>query len=97
MIFFLSLYLRLHNVYRTLQSVFKLLLGNGLLKSWVHDHVLVLQELFAVQSSSGDTDSSLEIRPFWFTALGKEKKIIVKKTDETPLDLRVVNYNSRIS
>ena len=42
-------------------SFFKLSLGSGLLNSWVHDHVLVLQELFAVQSSSDDTDSSLEI------------------------------------
>jgi len=50
-------------------SVFKLLLGSGLLNSWVHDHVLVLQELFAVQSSSGDSDSSLEILHFSFTKL----------------------------
>ena len=50
-------------------SVFKLLLRSGLLNSWVHDHVLVLQELFAVHSSSGDTESSLE--PV-FTSLQKE-------------------------
>lgn len=43
-------------------SVFKLLLGSGLLSPWprVHVRVLVLQELFAVQSSSGYTDSSVE-------------------------------------
>ena len=35
-----------------LQSLFKLLFGSGLLNYWVHDHVIVLQELFAVQSSS---------------------------------------------
>ena len=55
-IFFFPLFLRLHNVYTTLFE-----LGSGLLNSRVHDHVLVVQELFAVQSSSGDTDSSLEI------------------------------------
>ena len=51
-------------------SVFKLLLGSGLLNSWpVNDHVLVLQELFAVHSSSGVTDSSLEIRLLFLTGL----------------------------
>ena len=48
------------NVSRTLQRVFKLLFGSGFLNSWVHDHVIVLQELFAVQSSGSDTDSSLK-------------------------------------
>ena len=50
-------------------SFFKLSLGSGLLNSWVHDHVLVLQEFFAVHSSSGDTDSSLEIRLLFLTEL----------------------------
>ena len=52
-------------------SVFKLLLGSGLLSPWprVHVRVLVLQELFAVHSSSGDTDTSLEIRHNFLTAL----------------------------
>ena len=50
-------------------SIFRFILGSGLLSYWVHDHVIVLQELFAVQSSSGDTDSSLEIRHFWLTVL----------------------------
>ena len=89
--FFFPIYLRLHNFNGTLQNVFKLLLGSGLLNSLVHDHVLVLQELFAIQSSSGDTDWSFEIY-IWLTALWKEKKIIVKKTDETPIDLKLENF-----
>ena len=69
----------------------KLLFGSGLLNSWIYDLVPVLQELLAVQSSGGDTDSLLEDLRFSFTALQKEKKSIVKKTDETPPDVRVVN------
>ena len=61
-----------------------------MLNSLVHDHVLVLQELFVVQLSSGDTDSSLEIiSPPTATALWKEKKIM---TDETPIDLKLENF-----
>ena len=44
---------------RTLKSVLSSYFFLVLLISWVE--VFVLQELFAVQSSSGDTDSSLEI------------------------------------
>ena len=69
----------------------KLLFGSGLLNFWVYDLVPVLQELFVVQSSGGDTDSLLEDLRFSFTALQKEKKLIVKKTDKTPPDVRVVN------
>ena len=59
-------------------SVFKFLLGSGLLNSWVHEHVLVLQELFAVQSSSGYTDSSLE-HLSTLTFLQKENRGIRQK------------------
>ena len=51
---------------------FKLLFGRGLLNSWVE--VFVLQELLAIQSSSGDTDSSLEIFHNLRTALLKRKE-----------------------
>ena len=72
-------------------SVFKLLFGSGFLNSWVDDLVLVLQELLAVQSSGGDTDLLLETLRFSLKVLEKENELIVKKTDETPLDVRVVN------
>ena len=42
--------------------------------------------------SSGDTDSSLEILHLPITTLWKEKKINLKKTDETPIDLKLENF-----
>ena len=73
-------------------SVFKLLFGSGFLNSWVHDLVLVLQELLSVQSSGGDTDLLLEtLCLFSLKVLEKLNELIIKKTDETPLDVRVVN------
>ena len=52
-------------------SVLRLLFGSGLLNFKVQ--VFVLQELFAVQSSSGDTDSSLELL---VTKLQKHNRVI---------------------
>lgn len=52
-------------------SVLRLLFGSGLLNFKVQ--VFILQELFAVQSSSGDTDSSLELL---VTKLQKHNRVI---------------------
>ena len=50
-----------------------------------------MQKLLTVQLSCSAADSSLETLPFSFTALQEEKKLIAKKTDEIPLDVRRVN------
>ena len=68
-----------------LHCVFKLVFRSGLLNSWAH--VLVLQELFAVQSSSSEAESSLETLPP-ITGLQKDKEWIVKNTTETPTEER---------
>ena len=61
-----------------------LLFKSHFLISFIHDHVLVLQELFAIQPSSGDTDSSVEplrtVGLLWtFTMLQKENRGIRQK------------------
>ena len=45
----------------------------------------------AIKWSRSAADTFLEIFHFCFTELQKENKLTVKKTDKTPLDVRVVN------
>ena len=84
-------YVRLQNACKLLQSGFKLIFGSGFLNSFIHDNVLVLEELFAIEPSSGDADSSLKILGFSITVLYRQKNVIVKKTVATLLGVSLVD------